>query len=82
MIDEHDFQKKLAKLQIRATAISILGSTLIALAIAIISYSMTLEIHEGLLSIQYIGIALLFASLILVLMNLVLVNRDIDKSDE
>ena len=47
MTDDHNFQKRLAKLQIQATMLAILVSTILALGIVLLSYSMTLEIQEG-----------------------------------
>lgn len=72
MSDDHDFQKRLAKLQIRASAVITIGGILIALGITIIVTQIPRELYP------WNGFALLGVGLALMLYHLFAIRKNID----
>lgn len=81
-MDEHDFQKKLAKVQIQATLLAVILSTILALGIALLSFSLTLQVQQGSELVRDSGVAVIFIAIGIALYLLRAYYRDVDRSDK
>ena len=72
MSDDHDFQKRLARLQIQASAVITIGGILIALGITILVMQIPRELYP------WNGFAFLVIGLALMLYHLFGIRKNID----
>ena len=81
-MDEHDFQKRLARIQIQATMLAVILSTILALGIVLLSFSMTLQVQEGSELVRNSGIVIIFVAIGIAIFLLRSYYKDIDQSDK